>query len=112
MMTDNFSAISSVLPLRRMPAVSIRRNLRSGVSNTVSIASRVVPATGDTMTRSSPSSRFNNDDFPTFGRPTIANRNSLSASASSVSIRGNNSTTPSSNSPIPMPCSADTEYTS
>ena len=33
---------------------------------------RVVPATGETMNRSSPKSRFRNDDFPTLGRPTSA----------------------------------------
>ncbi len=50
--TESFSAISSVLPLRRMPAVSMSRKVRPSASRTVSTASRVVPATGETMTRS------------------------------------------------------------
>ena len=41
-------------------------------ASAVSIASRVVPATGDTTRRSSPSSRLMIDDLPTFGRPTTA----------------------------------------
>ena len=65
-----------VLPLRRIPAVSMMRKVCSGVCRNVSTESRVVPATGETIARSSPSSRFNNDDLPTLGRPTMARFNS------------------------------------
>ena len=44
----------------------------SSVSTTVSIASRVVPGMSCTTARSSPISRLNSVDLPTFGRPTIA----------------------------------------
>ena len=40
----------------------------------MSIASRVVPAMSETITRSSPSSAFTSDDLPTFGRPITARR--------------------------------------
>ena len=43
MMTESFSAISVVLPLRRIPAVSIRRKFCPSTVKYVSIASRVVP---------------------------------------------------------------------
>ena len=36
------------------------------------MASRVVPASGATTWRSSPSSRLTREDFPTLGRPTTA----------------------------------------
>ena len=49
-------------------------HLRPSNSIRVSIASRVVPATSVTITRSSPSSRFTSDDLPTFGRPISASR--------------------------------------
>ena len=42
--------------------------------STVSIASRVVPGTSETITRSRPTSRLRSDDLPTFGRPRIATR--------------------------------------
>ena len=44
----------------------------SGVSTTVSMASRVVPGMSCTTERSSPISRLNSVLFPTFGRPTMA----------------------------------------
>ena len=71
----------------------------------VSIESRVVPATSVTITRSSPSSRFTSEDFPTFGRPISATR---VASSRSATIRGSRSTILSSRSPVPSPCVADT----
>ena len=49
-----------------------RRGRRA--ASTVSIASRVVPGTSETITRSSPSSAFRRLDLPTFGRPRIATR--------------------------------------
>ena len=51
----------------------------------VSIASRVVPATSVTITRSSPSSRFTSEDLPTFGRPIRASRVACSSSLSARS---------------------------
>ena len=59
--------------LRRMPAVSISTySCPSGAVNRVSMASRVVPAMSETITRSSPSSRLTSDDLPTFGLPVTA----------------------------------------
>ena len=55
-----------------MPAVSIRVISLPWYVSGVSIASRVVPATGDTITRSCESSLLSKLLFPTFGRPTIA----------------------------------------
>ena len=40
----------------------------------MSTASRVVPGTSETITRSSPTSAFRSEDLPTFGRPRIATR--------------------------------------
>ena len=68
--------------------------------------SLVVPDTSETMTRFSPSKAFTIEDFPAFGRPTIAilivesSTTSSSISKSSVII--------SSKSPTPPePCNAD-----
>ena len=57
-----------------MPAVSTSTSLRSPTSSGMSIASRVVPATSETITRSSPRKRFTSEDLPTFGRPITARR--------------------------------------
>ena len=62
------------LPGRLMPAVSMRVKAPSGASRSVSMASRVVPATLLTMTRSSPMRAFTSVDLPTLGRPTMATR--------------------------------------
>ena len=70
--TLSFSAISCVLPLRRMPAVSTNRSLLPSNSTTSSTASRVVPAIGDTIARDVPVSAFSSVDLPTFGRPMMA----------------------------------------
>ena len=120
--TESFSVSACVLPLRRIPAVSMRRKVCSEVSSRVSTLSRVVPATGETIARSSPNSRFSNDDFPTFGRPTIARRNSLTGSAGvppafwfSLTVDPAPRmllTSASSISPIPFPCSAEMGKTS
>jgi hypothetical protein len=40
----------------------------------VSIGSRVVPGTSETIIRSSPRTRLMNVDLPVFGRPTMATR--------------------------------------
>ncbi len=50
---------SSILALRRMPAVSTKRIGPSSVSTTVSTVSRVVPGMSCTTARSSPMSRLN-----------------------------------------------------
>ena len=60
------------LRFRRRPAVSTRTNVVSSRRSTVSIESRVVPGTSETITRSRPTSAFRSDDLPTFGRPRIA----------------------------------------
>ena len=100
--------------LRRMPAVSMKRIGPSSVSTTVSIASRVVPGMSCTTARSSPISRLNSVDLPTFGRPTIATRRDCASARPrrrprrSRSTSGNSSTSSSSRSPVPRPCSAVT----
>ena len=70
--TLSFSAISFVLPLRRMPAVSTKTYSVPPRITLSSTASRVVPAIGDTIARSCPVSAFSSVDLPTFGRPMIA----------------------------------------
>ena len=66
-----------------MPAVSTSSTLRPSTSIGVSIASRVVPATSETITRSRPRKALTSEDLPTFGRPITARRTmSSSASAS------------------------------
>src|SRR5579883_1066939 len=70
--TESFSAISRVLPLRRMPAVSTKRKCCPSRSTTSSTASRVVPGTGETMARDVPVSWFSSVDFPTLGWPMMA----------------------------------------
>ncbi len=67
-----FSAISLVLPLRRMPAVSTKTYSVPLWVTRSSTESRVVPATGETIDRSPPVSAFSSVDLPTFGRPMIA----------------------------------------
>ena len=62
----------SVLDGRRSPAVSMKRTGPSGVSTTVSMASRVVPGMSCTIERSSPSSWLKSVDLPTLGRPMMA----------------------------------------
>src|SRR5699024_11601702 len=57
-------------PLLRIPAVSIMTySCPSSSIKGVSIASRVVPSTSETITRCSPKILFTKLDFPTFGRP-------------------------------------------
>src|SRR3970282_1666772 len=56
------------------PAVSTRVKVVSPRRRTVSIESRVVPGTSETMTRSWPTRAFRRLDFPTFGRPRMATR--------------------------------------
>ena len=62
------STISSV---SRIPAVSTRRRGTPRTLTYSSIISRVVPATSVTIALFSCTKLLSNDDFPTFGRPTI-----------------------------------------
>src|SRR5664279_3701102 len=72
MTTLIFSAMSRVLPLRRMPAVSMKIYSVPWCITAWSTESRVVPAMGETMARSVPTSALSSVDLPTFGRPMIA----------------------------------------
>ena len=64
----------------------MRISLRSPTSSGMSIASRVVPASSETITRSSPRKRLTSEDLPTFGRPITARR-TVSASGSLIACR-------------------------
>ena len=88
-----------------MPAVSTSTKSPCSVLQRASIVSMVVPGRGSTITRSSPSSAFTSDDFPTLGRPTIATRGAPSSGSTARS--GSIATTSSSRSPIPVPFSAE-----
>ena len=66
------------------------------------MASRVVPATFDTITRSSPSIALTKLDFPTFGRPIKLNL-MMSLSSSSPLSSGKALTAASNKSPRPSP---------
>src|SRR5437588_13406 len=70
--TLSFSAISWVLPLRRIPAVSTKIYSTPSRTSVSSTASRVVPAIGETIERSLPVRALSRVDLPTFGRPIIA----------------------------------------
>ena len=108
---------SSILALRRMPAVSTNRIGPSSVSTTVSMASRVVPGMSCTTARSSPISRLNRVDLPTFGRPDDGatekillgrrRRRRLGAGVGRRSAaRAAARRRASSRSPVPRPCRA------
>jgi hypothetical protein len=90
-----------------MPAVSTSSIRCPSTSIGVSMASRVVPASGETITRSRPRKAFTSDDLPTFGRPMTARR-TTSSSSSGSSSPGPSSTSRSSRSPVPSPWAADT----
>src|SRR2546425_494433 len=62
---------ATLLRLRR-PAVSMNTRRWPSYSKGVSIASRVVPGSSVTTSRSWPSKRLTRLDFPTLGRPTTA----------------------------------------
>src|SRR5450830_1473694 len=107
---ESSSAESVVLPLRRIPAVSTKRYSRPPRDRRTSIESRVVPAISDTITRSAPTSAFTSDDFPTFGRPTIA-IGSGSVRVSGSRSDGSTVSIASSSSSAPVPWSAETPMT-
>ena len=71
-LTDSMRPDRATRPGRRIPAVSTNRSRCPCQVIRASTASRVVPATSLTSTRSSRTRRFTSDDLPTFGRPTIA----------------------------------------
>ena len=85
-----------------MPAVSMMTKSSRSSVKAVSMASRVVPAMSETMTRSSLRMRLTSEDLPTFGRPTTA---ILMGPPSSCSASGSGSGRylhiSSSRSPIP-----------
>ena len=76
---------SSTLDFLRIPAVSMNRYLPFSFSKGLSTASRVVPATLETMTRSSPRMRLTREDLPTLGFPMTATLMTSSSSSSSSS---------------------------
>ena len=94
------SSSSLILFFRRSPAVSINTYSLSLYTICVSMASRVVPAISDTITRSSPAILLMMDDFPTFGFPTMAIRGLSSSSSVNASL-SKYSVTASSISPRP-----------
>ena len=69
-----------------MPAVSTSTSGWPSSSMAVSIGSRVVPGTSDTIIRSEPKTRFTKVDLPVFGRPTIATRGAPSSVSASSAI--------------------------
>ncbi len=68
-------------------------------------ASRVVPATLVTMTRSSPRIRLTSEDLPTFGLPMMA---TLSRVLLLLLLGGKCAKQASSRSPVPWPWTAET----
>ncbi len=86
--------------------MSIRTNVRSPRSSTVSTASRVVPGISLTISRSRPRSALTRLDLPTFGRPRIATRIASSGSEGrpAGASRSSSATMRSSRSPLPVPC--------
>ena len=101
------SKSSLILFFLLIPAVSINTYSFPSRMISVSIASLVVPAISDTITRFLPTSLFTSEDFPAFGFPTIAifGRSSSASSNFSGAIC---SSTASSISPIPSFEDADT----
>ena len=69
---DSFSSLSSTLARLRRPAVSTSRTGLPCHSQSRLIESRVIPASGPVIIRSSPSIRLTRVDLPALGRPTIA----------------------------------------
>ena len=107
LITEYFSVFSYTLPDFRIPAVSIMvYSWPSASVKWVSIASRVVPATGLAMTRSSPRMALIRLDFPTFGRPIKLNL--MTSGFSGSRSVGRFSTMASKTSPVPIPCTDDT----
>ena len=94
----------TVLALRRIPAVSTSTNVVSSRRSTVSIASRVVPGTSETMTRSSPTSRFRSERLADVRSAEDGDADRvLHPRAAARSGSGSRSTTSSRRSPVPWP---------
>ena len=85
----------------------MRISSRSSQRSRRLIASRVVPASSETITRSEPTNRLTSEDLPTFGRPITARRTTSSSGSASTGT-GASSTMRSSRSPVPRPSAADT----
>ena len=99
------------LTLRRRPAVSTSCHVSPSISTSESTGSVVVPAPASTTARVSPVSWLSRLDLPTLGFPTSATRRGPpSRSTSSRGDSGITSSTASSRSPEPRPCSPDTGY--
>ncbi len=108
--TEKCSILSSILLCLRIPAVSINTYLPYSFSVKVSTASRVVPATSETIRRSSPKIRLITELFPALGLPitaTLIASFQPSESASSLS-GGKYESARSSRSPVPLPCTDET----
>src|ERR1700690_1394937 len=99
--------VPATLERRRRPAVSTRIVRRPSTSSSVSIASRVVPARSETITRSDPRKALTSEDLPALGRPITATRVGCSPSPAGA-LSPSSSTTRSSRSPLPRPCVAET----
>ena len=84
---ERAQARRSIRSRRALRVSCARRRCRSSgscgraMSKIVSIASRVVPGTSETIARSSPSSALSSELLPTFGRPMIASASSPSCVA-------------------------------
>ena len=81
---------------------------RPSTSSGRSIASRVVPATSETITRSEPRKRLTSDDLPTFGRPIDREADRVVLLVLLVLRRAAARRSRSSRSPVPRPCAAET----
>jgi hypothetical protein len=80
-MTLKRSIPVSILPLRRIPAVSMISTSRSWYLTMARLTSRVVPALSATMACCFLARVLNRLDLPTFGRPSSAMRRRLSSSS-------------------------------
>ena len=74
------------------------------------MASRVVPATSDTMERLLLVSLLVSELFPAFGRPMMATLMASTSSSGTISTFRSSFTTSSSRSPVPLPCWALTGH--
>ena len=80
--TASFSILPTTRDLRRMPAVSHSLIFWPRHSNSVEMASRVMPASGPVSIRSSPRMVLTSVDLPALGWPMMARRNGPSPRSS------------------------------
>ena len=99
-------ATRRILACRRSPAVSTTTTGSPSTSIGRSIASRVVPATSETITRSEPRKRLTSEDLPTFGRPITARR--TARRPRSAPSRQHARRSGRAGRPVPSPCAAET----